>query len=114
PARAPPPGTPGHRLRVPPLPARPRAPGPFRRLAQALGRPVPIVVIPGGYPRHLLNITPNFSSWLNYQHVTKWAEQVIMPQHVPDAMRRAFTQVKNGRPRTVLAVIPVVGMREEE
>src|SRR5437660_6619085 len=85
----------------------------FGGVAQAFGDSVPIVVIPGGYPRHLLDITPNFSSWLNYQHVTKWAEQVIMPQHVPDAMRRAFTQVKNGRPRPVLVEIPVDVMREE-
>src|SRR5215470_2613361 len=32
---------------------------------------------------------------------------------VPDAMRRAFTQVKNGRPRPVLVEIPVDVMREE-
>src|SRR2546425_12911846 len=83
----------------------------FGGVAQAFGDSVPIVVLPGGYPRHLLNITPNFSSWLNYQHVTKWAEQVILPQHVPDAMRRAFTQVKNGRPRPVLVEIPVDVMR---
>jgi acetolactate synthase-1/2/3 large subunit len=85
----------------------------FGGVAQAFGDSVPIVVIPGGYPRNLLNITPNFSSFLNYQHVTKWAEQVIMPQHVPDAMRRAFTQVRNGRPRPVLLEIPVDVMREE-
>jgi acetolactate synthase-1/2/3 large subunit len=85
----------------------------FGGVAQAFGDSVPIVVIPGGYPRNLLNITPNFSSWLNYQHVTKWAEQVILPAHVPDAMRRAFTQVRNGRPRPVLIEIPVDVMREE-
>jgi len=85
----------------------------FGGVAQAFGDSVPIVVLPGGYPRNLLNITPNFSSFLNYQHVTKWAEQVILPQHVPDAMRRAFTQVRNGRPRPVLIEIPVDVMRED-
>lgn len=85
----------------------------FGGVAQAFGDSVPIVVLPGGYPRKLLNITPNFSSFLNYQHVTKWAEQVILPESVPDAMRRAFTQVKNGRPRPVLVEIPVDVMREE-
>ena len=30
---------------------------------------------------------------------------------VPDAMRRAFTQVKNGRPRPVMVEIPVDVMR---
>jgi acetolactate synthase-1/2/3 large subunit len=85
----------------------------FGGVAQAFGDSVPIVVLPGGYPRHLLNITPNFSSFLNYQHVTKWAEQVVLPTSVPDAMRRAFTQVKNGRPRPVLVEIPVDVMRAE-
>jgi acetolactate synthase-1/2/3 large subunit len=79
----------------------------FGGVAQAFGDSVPIVVLPGGYPRRLLNIPPNFSSFLNYQHITKWAEQVILPEAVPDAMRRAFTQVKNGRPRPVLVELPV-------
>src|ERR1700675_99125 len=70
----------------------------FGGVAQAFGDSVPIVVLPGGYPRRLLNIPPNFSSFLNYQHITKWAEQVILPEAVPDARRRAFTRVKNGRP----------------
>jgi len=79
----------------------------FGGVAQAFGDSVPIVVLPGGYPRRLLNIPPNFSAFLNYQHVTKWAEQVILPEAVPDAMRRAFTQVRNGRPRPVLVELPV-------
>src|ERR671935_2929929 len=51
----------------------------FGGVAQAYGDSSPIVVLPGGYPRRLLNITPNFSSFLNYRHVTKWSEQVILP-----------------------------------
>src|SRR5262247_1734352 len=71
----------------------------FGGVAQAYGDSVPIVVLPGGYPRRITNIQPNFNSFLNFQHVTKWCEQVIVPDAVVDAMRRAFTQVKNGRPR---------------
>jgi acetolactate synthase-1/2/3 large subunit len=85
----------------------------FGGVAQAFGDSVPIVVLPGGYPRKILNITPNFSSLLNFQHVTKWSEQVVLPESIPDAMRRAFTQVKNGRPRPVLVEIPVDVMRAE-
>ncbi len=85
----------------------------FGGVAQAFGDSVPIVVLPGGYPRKILNITPNFSALLNFQHVTKWSEQVILPDSVPDAMRRAFTQVKNGRPRPVMVEIPVDVMRAE-
>src|SRR5437762_14170679 len=33
----------------------------FGGVAQAFGDSVPIVVLPGGYPRKILNITPNFS-----------------------------------------------------
>jgi thiamine pyrophosphate-dependent acetolactate synthase large subunit-like protein len=74
---------------------------------------VPIIVLPGGYPRRITNIQPNFNSFLNFQHVTKWCEQVIVPDAVVDAMRRAFTQVKNGRPRPVLIEFPTDLLREE-
>jgi acetolactate synthase-1/2/3 large subunit len=85
----------------------------FGGVAQAYGDSVPIVVLPGGYPRRLLNIPPNFSSFLNYQHITKWAEQVILAESVPVAMRRAFTQVRNGRPRPVLVELPYDLLQEE-
>ncbi len=84
----------------------------FGGVAQAYGDSVPIVVLPAGFPRRLLNIPPNFSSFLNYQHVTKWAEQVTLADAVPDAMRRAFTQVRNGRPRPVLIELPVDVLRD--
>ncbi|HYR72133.1 MAG TPA: thiamine pyrophosphate-binding protein, partial [Candidatus Acidoferrum sp.] len=85
----------------------------FGGVAQAYGDSVPIVVLPGGYPRRITNIPPNFNSFINYRNVTKWCEQVIMGDAVPDAMRRAFTQVKNGRPRPVLVEIPVDVYQEE-
>jgi acetolactate synthase-1/2/3 large subunit len=75
-------------------------------VAQAFGDSSPIVVLPAGYPRRLINIPPQFNSFLNFRHVTKWAEQVTMPAFIPEAMRRAFTQVRNGRPRPVLVEIP--------
>ena len=53
-------------------------------------------------PTALMNVPPNFNAFLNFQHVTKWCEQVMVADAVPDAMRRAFTQVRNGRPRPVL------------
>src|SRR6059036_3508477 len=85
----------------------------FGGVAQAYGDSVPIVVLPGGYSRRITNIPPNFNSFINYRHVTKWIEQVIMPDTVPDAMRRAFTQVKNGRPRPVLVEFPVDVFQED-
>ena len=85
----------------------------FGGVAQAYGDSSPIVVLPGGYPRRLINVPPNFNAFLNYQRITKWCEQVTMADAVPDAMRRAFTQVRNGRPRPVLVEIPADVMGEE-
>ena len=78
----------------------------FGGVAQAYGDSAPIVVLPGGYSRDIAQIQPNFSSALNYRHITKSCEQVTMPEAVPEAMRRAFTQVRNGRPRPVLVEFP--------
>jgi acetolactate synthase-1/2/3 large subunit len=85
----------------------------FGGVAQAFGDSVPIVVLPAGYPRTLTNVPPNFNAFLNYQHVTKSIEQVTVGAAVPDALRRAFTQVKNGRPRPALVEIPADVFREE-
>src|ERR1700730_6254207 len=78
----------------------------FGGVAQAYGESAPIVGLPMGYPRHLTNVPPNFNAFLNFQHVTKSAEQVSLAAVVPDALRRAFTQAKNGRPRPTLVEIP--------
>src|SRR5579859_7889606 len=85
----------------------------FGGVAQAYADSSPIVVLPGGYPRRLINVQPNFNAFLNFRHVTKWCEQVVVADAVPDAMRRAFTQVRNGRPRPVMVEIPVGVMAEE-
>src|SRR5579885_409896 len=63
----------------------------FGGVAQAYGDSSPIVVLPAGYPRRINNLQPNFSAYLNFQHVTKWCEQVTCGDATPDALRRAFT-----------------------
>src|SRR5438309_908480 len=85
----------------------------FGGVAQAYGDSSPIVVVPMGYPRRIINIPPNFNAFLNFQHVTKWCEQVTVADAVPEAMRRAFTQVRNGRPRPALIEIPADVMTED-
>ena len=78
----------------------------FGGVAQAYGDSVPIVVLPAGYPRKLANVAPNFNSALNYRHIAKWSEHVEIATAVPAALKRAFTQVRNGRPRPVVIEIP--------
>lgn len=50
---------------------------------------------------------------LNFRHVTKLSEQVVTPQGIVESMRRAFTAVRNGRPRPALVEIPADLMNEE-
>jgi len=44
--------------------------------------------VPGVAPRHHENM----------RHVTKWAEPLTAGRSVPDVLRRAFFQLRNGRP----------------
>ena len=85
----------------------------FGGVAQAFGDSAPIVVLPMGYARPLSQIQPNFNSALNYRHVTKSCEQLTMPEALPEVMRRAFTQARNGRPRPALVEIPGDLMSQE-
>lgn len=78
----------------------------FGAVAQAYAEAVPLVVIPGGPSRAQAWVKPAFNSALNFQHITKWCEQVTTPEGVVAAMRRAFTQARNGRPGPVLLEIP--------
>jgi len=47
------------------------------------------------------------SPTLNMRHVTKWAEPLTMGRAIPEVMRRAFFQLRNGRPEPVLIEVPV-------
>src|SRR3954452_860567 len=85
----------------------------FGGVAQAYSESVPLVVIPGGYARNLTGVFPNFNAALNYRHITKWCEQVTQGNNVVEAMRRAFTQARNGRPGPALIEIPADVWREE-
>jgi thiamine pyrophosphate-dependent acetolactate synthase large subunit-like protein len=78
----------------------------FGGVAQAYADSSPIVVLPAGYARRMINVPPQFNAFLNYQHITKSCEQVVMADAIPDALRRAFTQAHNGRPRPALVEIP--------
>ncbi len=85
----------------------PGAENAFGGVAQAYSESSPILVLPAGYPRRLAHYFPNFNSTLNMQHITKWAEPLTMGKALPEVMRRAFFQLRNGRPGPVLVELPV-------
>jgi thiamine pyrophosphate-dependent acetolactate synthase large subunit-like protein len=85
----------------------------FGGVAQSYGDSCPVVVLPAGYARNINNVRPNFNAALNYRHVTKWCEHVMVPGATVEAMRRAFTQAQNGRPGPALLEFPSDLLREE-
>ena len=68
----------------------PGAENAFGGVAQAYGESVPILVLPQGYATDIAQVEPNFSSALNFKHVTKSTESIVAADQVVDVMRRAF------------------------
>jgi acetolactate synthase-1/2/3 large subunit len=91
----------------------PGAENAFGGVAQAYSESAPILVLPAGYPRRVAHYYPNFNSTLNMQHVTKWAEPLTMGKALPEVMRRAFFQLRNGRPGPVLVEVPIDVLGED-
>ncbi|MEK9590783.1 MAG: thiamine pyrophosphate-requiring protein [Gammaproteobacteria bacterium] len=91
----------------------PGAENAFGGVAQAYSESVPILVMPAGYTRRLAHYYPNFNSTLNMQHITKSAEPISMGKAVPEVMRRAFWQLRNGRGGPALVEVPLDVFRED-
>jgi acetolactate synthase-1/2/3 large subunit len=85
----------------------PGAENSFGGIAQAYAESVPLVFLPMGPPRSRTDYFPNFSSTVNFRHITKSAERLTDPTAVWDVMRRAFSQARNGRPGPVMVEVPV-------
>lgn len=85
----------------------------FGGVAQCFGESVPVLFMPAGYNRNVANYFPNFNSVLNMKHITKWAEPISSGAEVANIMRRAFTQLRNGRPGPVLVEIPWDACKED-
>src|SRR5262249_54304586 len=68
-------------------------------VAQCYGESVPVLVVPGGYARRLMNVAPNYSAVREMRGVAKSAEPIIVAAEVPNVMRRAFSRLRNGRGR---------------
>ena len=91
----------------------PGAENAFGGVAQAYSESVPILVMPAGYTRRLAHYYPNFNSTLNMQHITKSAEPISMGKAVPEVMRRAFWQLRNGRGGPALVEVPLDVFRDD-
>jgi acetolactate synthase-1/2/3 large subunit len=85
----------------------PGAENAYGGVAQAYSESVPLLVLPQGYPRRLAHVPDNFNSTIAMAHVAKHTEPIVSAAETPAVMRRAFTQLRNGRPRPVVVELPL-------
>src|SRR5205085_739177 len=78
----------------------------FGALAQAFADAVPLLVIPGGPDQHRLGEPPEFDPLPVYKNISKWVGRINFPDRIPELMRRAFAQLRNGRGAPVLLELP--------
>jgi acetolactate synthase-1/2/3 large subunit len=91
----------------------PGAENAYAGVATAYSDSTPILILPTGHPRAWQGITPHFSSLAAYAGVTKYVQQINMPDRTPGIMRRAFAALRQGRPGPVAVEIPIDAALEE-
>ena len=75
-------------------------------VAQAYSESIPLLVLPAGYARRLAHVPDNYNATVQMAGITKMAEPINLPAETANILRRAFTQMRNGRPRPALVEIP--------
>ncbi|MDO9435716.1 thiamine pyrophosphate-requiring protein [Hydrogenophaga sp.] len=84
----------------------PGAENAYGSVAQSYGDSVPVLVLPQGYPRHTAPVKPNFSAAVSMRDVSKIAEALLVPDEIPNVMRRAFSALRNGRGGPAVVEVP--------
>ena len=84
----------------------PGAENAYGGVAQAYADSVPVLVLPAGYARRNAYLPFNFNSTLQMAGISKHCEPVTVGAEVPNILRRAFTQLRNGRPQPVVVEVP--------
>ena len=77
----------------------------FPGVAQVFGDNVPVLLIPGDRVGRSFT-PPSFDPVQNFRLVTKWAAEVSEPGRVFELMRRAFHNLRTGKPGPVLIELP--------
>ncbi|NQV54712.1 MAG: thiamine pyrophosphate-requiring protein [Rhodospirillales bacterium] len=78
----------------------------FPGVAQAYSDGVPVLIISGAANVGREHISPVFNAVDNFRHITKWATKITDASQIPATFRRAYHQMRNGRPGPVLIEVP--------
>ena len=91
----------------------PGAENAYSGVATAFSDSVPMLLLPLGHPRERQGILPHFNSMNSYASVTKYIEQINMPDRTSQVMRRAFAALRQGRSGPVMVEVPADIATEE-
>jgi thiamine pyrophosphate-dependent acetolactate synthase large subunit-like protein len=78
----------------------------FAGAAQVYSDNIPVLLLPGGAFTNRTHTPPVFDAVNNFHHVTKWAANLNQAARTSEMMRRAFHQMRNGKPGPVMIEIP--------
>jgi acetolactate synthase-1/2/3 large subunit len=75
-------------------------------IAQAYSESIPILVVPGGYPRRTAQVGANYYATREMRGIAKIAESITGPDEVVNVMRRAMSRLRNGRGGPAIVEVP--------
>jgi len=75
-------------------------------IAQAFSESIPILVVPGGYPRRIAQVGANYYAAREMRGIAKSAESISTPDEVVNVMRRAMSRLRNGRGGPAIVEVP--------
>jgi uncharacterized protein len=96
----------GRRIGICAVQQGPGAENAFAGIAQAASDCTPILVLPGGPPRARRGVPYAFHVADNYRGVARWADEINLPERIPEMLRRAFVALRHGRRGPVLLEVP--------
>jgi thiamine pyrophosphate-dependent acetolactate synthase large subunit-like protein len=85
----------------------------FGGIAQAYADSVPVLFLPSGMARPRLGVRTTFDAVTAYRPVAKWSSRFNTAASVPHQLRRAFQQLRSGRPGPVVLEMPADVVTEE-
>src|SRR5207248_584556 len=91
----------------------PGAENSYAGVAQAFANGVPMLLLPGASDLRRLDTLPNFWASRNFAGVTKWSATVPNADRIGLLMRRAFYEMRTGRPGPVMLEVPHEVMNQE-
>jgi thiamine pyrophosphate-dependent acetolactate synthase large subunit-like protein len=91
----------------------PGAENAYGGVAQAYADSIPILVVPQGYARKNMFLPYNYNSTVQMKGISKHCEPIMIGAETPNIMRRAFTQLRNGRPQPVVIEVPLDAFNDE-